>query len=87
MANCGTYIFKSAVEFRQAAESLLECPEEAESIAQLAQLDFYGIPVNCQDVALVSTPPQLEDFVRKVSSGQVLVPGRSSRAGKGRYQW
>lgn len=37
--------------------------------------DFFGLPVNCQDVALVSTPPQLEDFVRKVSSGQVLVPG------------
>ena len=37
--------------------------------------DFYGLPVNCRDVALVSTPPQLEDFVRKVSSGQVLVPG------------
>ena len=37
--------------------------------------DFYGLPVHCQDVALVSTPPQLEDFVRKVSSGQVLVAG------------
>ena len=39
--------------------------------------DFFGLPVNCQDVALVSTPPQLEDFVRKVSSGQVIVPGTS----------
>lgn len=30
MANCGTYIFKSAAEFRQASEGLLECPEEAD---------------------------------------------------------
>lgn len=28
LANCGTYIFSSAVDFRVAAEALLECPEE-----------------------------------------------------------
>ena len=41
-----------------------------------APKDFYGLPVQCQDVALVSTPVQLEDYVRKVSSGQVPVPRR-----------
>ena len=30
MANCGTYIFKNAAEFRHASEGLLECPEEAD---------------------------------------------------------
>jgi len=83
MANCGTYIFKSATDFRHAAENLLECPEEAAKGGLYASSlmawmmargeDFYGLPVQCQDVALVSTPVQLEDFVRKVSSGQVPV--------------
>ncbi|CAK9073303.1 unnamed protein product [Durusdinium trenchii] len=83
LANCGTYIFSSAVDFRVAAEALLECPEEAGKGGLYASSlmnwmmsrgeDFFGIPVSCQDVALVSTPPQLDDFVRRVSSGQVPV--------------
>lgn len=54
----------------------IHCPLLSDPLPLLPLIqDFYGIPVNCQDVALVSTPPQLEDFVRKVSSGQVMVPG------------
>ncbi|CAJ1441433.1 unnamed protein product [Effrenium voratum] len=84
MANCGTYIFSSGTEFRKAAEALLECPEEAAKGGLYASSlmtwmmgkgeTFHGIPVMYEDVAMVSTPPQLEDFVRRVSLGQVSQP-------------
>ena len=80
-ANCGTYIFSSAVEFRSAAEALLEHPEEAAKGGLYASslmtwmighgAEFSGIPVLYHDVAMVSTLAQLQDFIRKVSCGQV----------------
>lgn len=85
MANCGTYIFSNGLDFRMHAEALLESPEAAEGGLYASSLmslmiskgeDFYGIKVNCEDVALVSTPAQLEDFTRRVSNGQVLAMRR-----------
>ncbi|CAE7511830.1 unnamed protein product [Symbiodinium pilosum] len=80
-ANCGTYIFSNAVEFRSAAEALLEHPEEAAKGGLYASslmswmmgrgAEFAGIPVQYNDVAIVSNLAQLQAFMQKVSCGQV----------------
>ena len=80
-ANCGTYIFGCASDFRSAAEALLEHPEEAAKGGLYASslmswmighgMEFRGIPVLYNDVAIVSTLAQLQAFIGKVSSGQV----------------
>jgi len=81
-ANTGAYIFASARDFRVAVESILDKPEEAAkgglyasavlSSMLMQRVEFQGLRIESDEFAALSTPPQLDAFVQRVSSG--LVP-------------
>ncbi|CAE8582461.1 unnamed protein product [Polarella glacialis] len=80
-ANAGSYIFRTSREFRFAAEALLEKPEEAAKGGLYASSlmtwmmergeRFEGIQVQYNEFSMVASPPQLETFICKVSSGSI----------------
>eukprot|EP00931_Biecheleriopsis_adriatica_P074699 TRINITY_DN48704_c0_g1_i1.p1 TRINITY_DN48704_c0_g1~~TRINITY_DN48704_c0_g1_i1.p1 ORF type:complete len:791 (-),score=143.38 TRINITY_DN48704_c0_g1_i1:120-2492(-) len=83
-ASCGAHIFKNARLFRTAAETLLQEPEQASKGLYASSLlswmmncpekvSFQGLKVPEHGIAVVSTPPQLEIFIRKVSSGEIAM--------------
>mmetsp|Transcript_57738 Transcript_57738/g.171793 ORF Transcript_57738/g.171793 Transcript_57738/m.171793 type:complete len:774 (-) Transcript_57738:228-2549(-) len=80
-ANTGAYIFRSARHFKAVAERLLETPDQAAQGGLYAseviklmlddQERFLGIQVQDEEFAICTTPPQLEHFIRRVSSGSI----------------
>jgi hypothetical protein len=85
-ANTGAYIFKSVKAFKAAAEDILSAPEEAAKTGLYASIlissmlakgdSFVGLQVQQSQFAIVSTPRQLEAFIWRVSTGEVVMHRR-----------
>jgi len=81
-ANVGAYIFKSARDFRTAAEQLLEGPSTtlyASALIQAMILErhrFLGVPIDEQNFEIVSSPAGLQRFIMRISKGEVQTERR-----------
>jgi len=81
LANAGAYVFRTARDFRTAAEQLLELPSDSahrglyassliSSMVESKQ-KFLGVRVDHKVFDIVSTPMQLQAFINRVSIGEV----------------